>query len=341
MGPHKGNLPIGETIPLLFDTFGGNGQSITMTGLALADIKVYKDGGTTQRSSTAGFTLLDTDGIDFDAITGIHGISIDTGDDTDSGFFAAGSYYDVVIDSITVGSQTVSFHLGSFRLVHAESEVGVPKVDVDAVGGATGAASRLGEYWSSLERFTSGTTWSTTTASHADLDQPDDAHWNGQLMIVTDGTYKSQARIITDFDAATNTITFYPPLTGTPGTSDDWLIVPQSMIDVWGWYGSVVATPTVAGVPEVDVTHADGVASKLSLGIILGEAQAGTLSTTQTTTNLTGYTDNQLIGRLIIWTSGDCEGEAATITDYASASGLLTFSALTTAPSASDTFKIV
>ena len=40
-------------------------------------------------------------------------------------------------------------------------------------------------------------------------------------------------------------------------------------------------------------------------------------------------------------TSGACDGEATDITDYALATGLLTFTALTTNMSAADTFKIV
>ena len=85
----------------------------------------------------------------------------------------------------------------------------------------------------------------------------------------------------------------------------------------------------------------DTVVDNLNLGIIYGSAATGTLSTTQATTDLTGYADDQLIGRVIIWTSGNCEGEATDITDYANSSGLITFTALTTAPGNGDTFKIV
>lgn len=75
-------------------------------------------------------------------------------------------------------------------------------------------------------------------------------------------------------------------------------------------------------------------------GIITGSCQTGTLSTTQATTDLTGYTDDQLIGRVITFLSGDADGESTDITDYANASGLITFTALTTAPANTDTFKI-
>ena len=74
-----GKVPLTSVLPFIFDSFdGGTGASITLTGLALADILVYKGTSMTQRASTAGFVLLDTDGIDIDLITGIHGFSIDT-----------------------------------------------------------------------------------------------------------------------------------------------------------------------------------------------------------------------------------------------------------------------
>jgi hypothetical protein len=114
---YKGDFPTGKTIYFYFDTFAGStGAPITISGLATSDIKVYKNGSTTERSSTAGFTLLDTDGIDFDGITGIHGFSIDTSDNTDSGFYAAGNDYTVVVSTITVDSQTMSFIAGSFSI---------------------------------------------------------------------------------------------------------------------------------------------------------------------------------------------------------------------------------
>lgn len=128
-----------DTLPVFFDTFdGGTGASITMTGLAVTDIEIYKDGGTTQRASDAGYTLLDTDGIDFDSLTGIHGFSIDLSDNTDSGFYAVGSWYHVVVSTITVDSQTVSFIACAFRIVSATrgmAGTALPAAAADAAGG--------------------------------------------------------------------------------------------------------------------------------------------------------------------------------------------------------------
>ena len=100
--------------------------------------------------------------------------------------------------------------------------------------------------------------------------------------------------------------------------------------------GAMSSIATAANLATVDSNVDD-----LKLGIITGQAQTGTLSTTQASTNLTGYADDQLIGRAIVWTSGNCDGEATDITDYASTNGVLTFTALTTAPANGDTFKIV
>lgn len=133
-------VPAGDVVPVFFDTFAGaTGASITMTGLAATDIEIYKDGSTTQRASDAGYTLLDTDGIDFDGLTGIHGFSVDTGDNTDAGFYAVGSWFTVVVSAVTVDAQTISFIAAQFRIMKAEGVAGVPKGDVDAWLGTAAA----------------------------------------------------------------------------------------------------------------------------------------------------------------------------------------------------------
>jgi hypothetical protein len=131
------NYPSGSTIYALWNTYDSAGSSVTMTGLAVTDIEIYKNGGTSQRSSDNGYTLLDTDGIDFDTLTGIHGISIDLSDNSDSGFYAVGSQYTVIIATVTIDSQTVRFILGSFRIVAAEATAGYPVV-TSKVGTGTG-----------------------------------------------------------------------------------------------------------------------------------------------------------------------------------------------------------
>ena len=132
-------VPAGDVVPIMFTSYDENGASVTLTGLAVTDIEIYKDGSTTQRASDAGYTLLDTDGIDFDALTGIHGFSIDTGDNTDAGFYTVGAWFTVVVSAVTISSQTVSFIAAMFRLMAAESIAAKPKVDVDGWLGTAAA----------------------------------------------------------------------------------------------------------------------------------------------------------------------------------------------------------
>lgn len=99
----------GDTIYFFFDSYDSNGASVTITGLAVTDIEVYKNGSVTQRSSDSGYALLDTDGIDFDGVTGLHGFSIDTSDNTDAGFWVDGAQYLINVNSVTIDSQTVRF----------------------------------------------------------------------------------------------------------------------------------------------------------------------------------------------------------------------------------------
>lgn len=114
---HLGKVKPGATLYIPFDTFAGaTGASITMSGLLVSDIEVYRNGSVTQRASDTGYTLLDTDGIDFDGITGIHGFSIDLSSNATADFFTAGAFYWVVVSAVTVDSQTVSFVAATFQI---------------------------------------------------------------------------------------------------------------------------------------------------------------------------------------------------------------------------------
>lgn len=75
--------------------------------------------------------------------------------------------------------------------------------------------------------------------------------------------------------------------------------------------------------------------------IVIGAAEAGTLSTTQMTTDLTEATDDHYKGRTVIWTSGVLIGQASDITAYLGSTGRLTFTAVTEAASAGNGFVIV
>jgi len=135
-----GAVPASSVLPIFWTSHDGTtGANEAMSALAVGDILIYKGTSMTQRSSTAGFTLLDTDGIDVDTLTGVNAISIDLGDNTDASFYAAGSFYNVILGPVTIDAQTMYIHLATFRIVAAEGIAGTPKSDVAAWLGTAAA----------------------------------------------------------------------------------------------------------------------------------------------------------------------------------------------------------
>lgn len=401
-------VPAGDTLPIFFDTFdGGTGASITMTGLAVTDIEIYKDGSTTQRASDSGYALLDTDGIDFDGITGIHGFSIDTSDNTDSGFYTTGSWFHVVVSTITVDSQTLSFVAAAFRIVAAESVAGYPLVDVGAISGDATAADNL-------EAYSDGTTPQPVNVTQLSGDSTaadnaeaffDDTGFNASNSTIGTCTTNSDMRGTDSALLAASAPANFGDLaiTSTTGRVDvgsiegsdatdqirDAIVDDATRLDAsalntaatavgsdgtglteaGGTGDHLTALATAAALATVDtvvdgikavtdnlpdsgalssiaqasaLATVDGIVDDLKLGVLLGTAATGTLTTTVFTTSLTGYADDQLIGRVVIFTAGDADGEASVIDDYASSGGTITVSpALTTAPGNGDAFKVV
>jgi hypothetical protein len=111
---HLGDFVAGSTVYFKFATNSAAGvRTDPSSAWEAADIRVYKNGSTTERASTAGFTVTST----FDSMTGITHVSLDLADNTDSGFYAAGSEYDVVLyPDETIDSAAVSAVLAHFSI---------------------------------------------------------------------------------------------------------------------------------------------------------------------------------------------------------------------------------
>ena len=96
---------------------------------------------------------------------------------------------------------------------------------------------------------------------------------------------------------------------------------------------------TLAGQLTTIDSAVDSIKEVTDLGV-RGAAIAGTLSTTEMTTDLTETTNSHYIGRLLTFTSGALNKQQTDITDYTGSTKVLTFTALTEAPSNGDTFII-
>lgn len=209
MTAHLGMVRPGSTLYIPFDTYAGStGASVTLTGLLVSDIEIYRNGSVTQRASDTGYTLLDTDGIDFDGITGIHGFSIDLSSNATADFFTAGAFYWVVVSAITVDSQTVNFTAATFQ-------IGYP----DAVLNTT------------IATLSSQTSF-TLTAGPAE----DDA-LNGCIIVIHDIASSVQLgyALITDYTGSTRTVTLAAGTTFTAAAGDNFSCFKPALL------------PTVAG----------------------------------------------------------------------------------------------
>ena len=95
---HLGDYDAGGVLYTKFTTYRpSTGAPFTLAGTPV--VSVYKDGSLTQ--STAGITLT----VDFDGLTGLHHLAIDTS--ADGTFYSAGSHFEAVITTGTVDSVSV------------------------------------------------------------------------------------------------------------------------------------------------------------------------------------------------------------------------------------------
>jgi hypothetical protein len=108
------DVPLGGILRIPVSTYNSSGASVTLSGLSVEDVRIFKDGALEERGPDSGYTVF----TDFDSRTGLHIIEVDTSqNDSPSGFWADGSEYNVAIDAITVDSQTVRAWVAWFRLV--------------------------------------------------------------------------------------------------------------------------------------------------------------------------------------------------------------------------------
>ena len=120
-----------STLNFMFHTVDVGGASIT---LVAASLDIYKDNSTTQITAATGITLT----VDFDGVTGMHQVNIDTSAHAD---YVAGADYMVVISAGTVDSISVTGTvLATFSIENrSSSPANLLKYDLSTI---TGEATR-------------------------------------------------------------------------------------------------------------------------------------------------------------------------------------------------------
>lgn len=327
---------------------------------------------------TAYFTLLEVNGVNFrvDAVHASGDVTVieDEGAEAtaDNGFTDEGTGYSLVCSAAELTGQRAHYYIVDQTATKAWLDTDIvvetyghpdaahPDIGVVAPDTGTAAAGAAGTI-----------TLATSASTTADI-------YNGATVYIVDGTGAGQSRVIHDYSAA-RVASVSPNWATTPDTTSKYVVVPTppanqsepAEVNVTQISGAAVSTTTAQlGVNIVqiseDATAADNLESytdgttpipanmtQLSgsataadnleasaLGIITGSA-SGTPTATSNNSDLTGYADDELIGRVIVFTSGTAAGQAAEITDYANTNGVVTYAALTTASVSGDNFVIV
>lgn len=142
-----------------FTTRDTTGVPTTLGGTPA--LSVYKANGTTQ--STAGITLT----TDFDSVTGLNHVRIDTSADA---FYAVGNDYDVVITTGTVdGTSVVGEVIGSFSIENRFQEVDVVKFGGTAGTFSGGRPEVNVSHWAGVATATNDVALATAPTNFASL----------------------------------------------------------------------------------------------------------------------------------------------------------------------------
>lgn len=297
----------GETIRIPFSSFDkDDGSSITMTNFTTADILIYKDGNTTERASTNGFTAT----TDFDGKTGKHLAIIDLSDNTTADFFAAGSEYLVAIDSVTVDGVTVGGWIARF------------KIGYDAALFNTTIAS-----------LTSQTSFTLTVGP------ADNGALIGCVALIHDAASAVQRAIgvVSGYTGVSRTVTLAAdPAIFTMAAKDNISFFAPSNTRFLG--GTVQTGGDVGGNTTTILANTNAIQnSTVATTGYVNDAAASTTVFKTSLLDATGFWDDATI----TFTSGTLDGQTKPIASYSATNGTITLDEpLTSAPAQYDTFQI-
>jgi hypothetical protein len=286
-----GTVRPGSTIRIPFNSFDkDDGSAITMTNYAAADLLVYKDGNTTERASTAGYTAT----TDFDGKTGKHLAIIDLADNTTANFWNAGSEYLVAIDAVTVDTVTVGGWIARFRIGH-------PGAWIDTT----------------IATLSSQTSFTLTTGP-----AEDDAI-NGRYVIIHDIASAVQCGqgIVLDYTGSTKTVTLVAGTTFTAAAGDN-----ISIMDLAPLQATVVGRTldvSATGEAGVDWANVGSPTTSLALtGTTIATTQKVDVETIKTNPVVNGGTITFPTTATLASTTNITAGTVTTATNVTTVNGL-------------------
>ncbi len=266
----------------MVDSTDGNTAETALT-IANTDIDIWKSGATTLADKNSGGAT--------HIAGGIYSAVLDATDTNTlgpmkifvqvSGALAWEDSYmvvpAVVYDAMILGTDNLDVSVTQFGGTNGTFASGIPAVNATQISGDATAADNLETTFDDtagpvpwlgiIDQGTAQSATATTLVLRAAAAFGDDTPIGATLMVLGSTQGYWQTRTITDYVGSTDT-----------ATVDTWTVTPSGTItykifatgpasvgspiaaNVTQWNSSAVATPTVAGVPEVDITHIGGTA---------------------------------------------------------------------------------
>lgn len=290
---HFGMVRPGSTLRIPFDTFSAStGAPTALSDFAVGDILIYKDGNTTARASTTGYTATTS----FSSVVGINEAVIDLSSDAEADFFKSGSHYVVVLSPVTADGQTLAFVAATFS-------IGYPNALLNT----------------SIATLSSQTSF-TLTSGPAE----DDA-LNGMYIVVHDKASAVQTTwaIIEDYTGSTKTVT----LAATPAAT-----FTIAAIDNVAVFGPMPLQSTVhgrkldvstGGEAGVDWANVGSPTTSLALtGTTIATTQKVDVETIKTNPVVNGGTITFPTGATLASTTNITAGTVTTATNVTTVNGL-------------------
>lgn len=273
---YLGDFAAGGTVLLRFTTKAVTDVPTTLAGTPA--VSVYKN-STTQ--STAGVTLT----VDYDSVTGLNHVLIDTS--ADGTFYSAGSDFTVVVTTGTVNSVSyVGTVVGAFSIANrpvqslaagvitatsiASNAITAAKIADGAIDSATFAADTGLQSVRANTAQAGGSTSVTLDASASATTN----FYKGALVLLTGGTGAGQFRVVTAYNGTTKVATVFPAWATNPDNTSTFAIRMEGSVNVEAIEGTASAgAPGYVGIDWAAIN-----APTTTVGLTGTTMAAGTLT---------------------------------------------------------------
>jgi hypothetical protein len=150
---------------------------------------------------------------------------------------------------------TAISNLNDINATDVENAVWDASLSSHNAGGTTGKSlKQIKEGTITIESSINDTA-ATTTAFVTSLTEPTTSYYSNKIMVFTSGNLSGQARIITDYNGTTKTITLEEPLTSAPADGDQFLILATHENSIEEIQNGLAKTTDLATVTKTGVQY--------------------------------------------------------------------------------------